>query len=487
MSYTYAQRKRPQGQNEPAAEHTAPGPGLNALMAGTARPSAAQKGRPIEMDAAIKAKMEHAFGDLSAVKLYESPTVGAAGAEAMAQGSEIAFAPGMADFSTTEGQARLGHELSHVVSQARGDVTGDGFLNDAALDARADREGAMAAAGQQIAMPGAALSSVTAAPAVGPMQAKKKKPQELRPYEMSKKALKANSFNPGQVEELDQIQDAIQNAETGAEAYRIFAEFAGNDKGYVLNTEGTKKWNMEEKQTVTPESGKKDYNINIQLFKNKLKHMARQVYDYPELKGHIGNIHRYDEEWEDNAFMSTDAGYNIKNGVPMANLYYNAYHDRKGSEKQRDKDQKLYKDTEYFNADLDHTGNHELGHVQNFLLMDKESFEDDKQGSLTANSIVDKALKKVLSRFSYKSLKRYKRNSKDGKNRKGQIKMKNNDFWLKGITSRYGTTDASEFFAEAFSDVYQNGKNAKKTSIAVVKEYEKARDAKKKLSAGNPK
>ena len=188
MSYTYAQRKRPREITESAAERAAaPGPDLNALAAGTAKPSAAQTGRPIDLDAAIKAKMENAFGDLSAVKLYESPTVGAAGAEAMAQGSEIAFAPGMADFSTTEGQARLGHELSHVAARRSGAVSqSSGFLNDRTLEARADREGAIAAAGQQVytGPVTGALSGASPSPAAaGPMQAKreKKQDQEITP------------------------------------------------------------------------------------------------------------------------------------------------------------------------------------------------------------------------------------------------------------------------------------------------------------------
>ena len=117
-------------------------------MSGQATPTAAQKGQPFDLDAAMKAKMENAFGDLSAVKFYKSQAVGDAGAEAIAQGNEIAFAPGMADFSTKAGQERLGHELSHVMSQRSGQVRGSGFLNNASLEARADREGAMAAAGQ---------------------------------------------------------------------------------------------------------------------------------------------------------------------------------------------------------------------------------------------------------------------------------------------------------------------------------------------------
>ncbi len=173
MSYTYANRKR--GENAaPKKESAASKPSMDALRAGLAKPTQEQMGRRVDLPDAMRAKMENAFGaDLSAVKLYESEAVADAGANAVAQGSNIAFAPGMLDFTSYGGQALLGHEISHVVSQQRGEVAGSGFLNDHALEARADREGAMAAAGQQIAMPTAALSTVSAAPAAGPMQAKK--------------------------------------------------------------------------------------------------------------------------------------------------------------------------------------------------------------------------------------------------------------------------------------------------------------------------
>ncbi len=177
MSFTYEKRRRAPGQEPAEPERkTTPGPDMNALMSGRARPSAAQKGRPIDLDAEIKAKMEHAFGDLSGVKLYESQTAGDAGAEAIAMGNEIAFAPGMSDFSTRAGQERLGHELSHVMSQRSGWVQRTGFLNDPSLEARADREGAMAAAGEQVytGPVTSALSDAAPSPsAAGPMQAKR--------------------------------------------------------------------------------------------------------------------------------------------------------------------------------------------------------------------------------------------------------------------------------------------------------------------------
>ena len=146
MSYTYAKRKR--GEKAPQRiETAAPRPSMDALRSGAAKPTAELLGHRVDLPDAMRAKMENAFGaDLSAVKLYESEAVADAGAEAITQGSDIAFAPGMLDFTSFGGQSLLGHEISHVVSQARGEVSGRGFLNDSGLEARADREGAMAAA-----------------------------------------------------------------------------------------------------------------------------------------------------------------------------------------------------------------------------------------------------------------------------------------------------------------------------------------------------
>ena len=189
MSYTYEQRKRPQAQQRQATKPAAaPGPSMDALRSGLAAPTSAQMGHRVDLPEAMRMKMENAFGaDLSAVKLYESQTVADAGAEAVTRGSDIAFAPGALDFTSHGGQALLGHELSHVVSQARGEVTGGGFLNSQTLEARADREGALAASGQQIysaPMVTGALSAATAASAAGPMQASK--PQELTDEEKEK-------------------------------------------------------------------------------------------------------------------------------------------------------------------------------------------------------------------------------------------------------------------------------------------------------------
>lgn len=108
-------------------------------------------GNSRSMPAPVQAKMENSFGiNMSDIKLFESPLVSQGGAEAVASGNGIAFAPGKLDPYSAPGQELLGHELSHVVSQKRGEVSGSGFLKDSSLEHRADNEGAMAARGESI-------------------------------------------------------------------------------------------------------------------------------------------------------------------------------------------------------------------------------------------------------------------------------------------------------------------------------------------------
>ena len=184
MSYTYKNRKRTD-ESIPESTAGAARSSMELLRSGAVQPTQEQMGHRVDLPDVMREKMENAFGaDLSAVKLYESQAVADAGANAIAQGSNIAFAPGMLDFNSFGGQSLLGHEISHVVSQARGEVNGRGFLNDHALESRADREGAMAAAGQQIAAPTSAMSGVSAAGAAGPMQASDKEDKYTKQAEM---------------------------------------------------------------------------------------------------------------------------------------------------------------------------------------------------------------------------------------------------------------------------------------------------------------
>ena len=173
MSYTFTHKKKTDHLKNSANPVSSSG-NESALPNST---QLSELGHQVGMPEVMREKMEGAFGmDLSGVKLYENRAVGDAGAEAVTQGSRIAFAPGKLDFSSTRGQELLGHEISHVASQARGEVRGSGLVNDSALEARADKEGFMAAHGESIAegYGGAAapLSSASAASAAGPMQAR---------------------------------------------------------------------------------------------------------------------------------------------------------------------------------------------------------------------------------------------------------------------------------------------------------------------------
>ena len=206
MSYAYEQKQRnPPARSSTPAAHThqnavpnsayaetgiVPGDApmsavrdhIESLRRGESAPSAADKGHRIDLPEAMRAKMESSFGmDLSAVKLYESQMAAEAGTNAVAQGNEIMFAPGKADFVSQSGQELLGHELSHIASQARGEVRGGGFLMDHGLEARADREGAMAARGETVysgPVTGTLSNATPSAAVAGPMQADKDETKE---------------------------------------------------------------------------------------------------------------------------------------------------------------------------------------------------------------------------------------------------------------------------------------------------------------------
>jgi hypothetical protein len=182
------------------------------------------------MPVVMREKMEGAFGmDLSSVKLYENKAVGEAGAEAVTQGSNIAFAPGKLDFSSTHGQALLGHEMSHVASQARGEVRGTGFVNDSTLEARADQEGIKAARGESIAAGcgvSEPLSNASAVSAAGPMQAKSGKKNERDERDRERAEMEsANFYNSTREADEDAILDRFDPDEIRKKQLEIIENY----------------------------------------------------------------------------------------------------------------------------------------------------------------------------------------------------------------------------------------------------------------------
>ena len=310
------------------------------------------------------------------------------------------------------------------------------------------------------------------------------------------------------------------------------------------------------------------FELDQDVFKTKLKSMTRMVRDHPELQGNIGLLKRfataqeneelektkqknkkdkpepkkklrtpmkrkrtrYDEEEKPMVpYMGTSMSrkyadeesryeklFKIKPGERNAYrrragfpLYMNAETDSNTEEgRQRREARFPRQDTESGAiTDLPFTGNHELGHMLNFLLIKEKNrgiknhdLREDKniedaEYSITADELVDKALKRTMSKKEYKKLVRYKEDSLGDdeewddsvqlgenevweskgsryKHKKGQINLKASGLAEKGHTTKYGAYTAGEFFAEAFADVYAHGKKARRTSIELVKIYE---------------
>ena len=110
LSFIYQDRKRPREHDKAEAERSeTSAPYRSALSSGQAAPPPGQKDGGFDLEAAMKAKMERAFGDLSAVKLYQSESAAGIGAGAMS-GREDALA-------SAGGQPYTG-PVTHALSSA---------------------------------------------------------------------------------------------------------------------------------------------------------------------------------------------------------------------------------------------------------------------------------------------------------------------------------------------------------------------------------
>ena len=124
---------------------------LQEIFAGTRKADASMLGTSETLAPSIAAKMSRAFGmDVSGVKISRSKDMAGTGMRGLAQGNRVILSPDV-DLNTLEGQAILGHELSHIHAQAQGIGMGHaGLLQDASLERQADMEGMRAARGLSI-------------------------------------------------------------------------------------------------------------------------------------------------------------------------------------------------------------------------------------------------------------------------------------------------------------------------------------------------
>ena len=156
-------------------------------------------------------------------------------------------------------------------------------------------------------------------------------------------------FNPNNIPELAKIQKEIDGAADEREAYRIFAAYTGNPSGRYIDEFKT--------------------SPDVSLFKKKLKHMARVVYDYPELRDNIGDMKTMNPK--NTALMETSGS---AGGEDKIEFGYNANYDREGAEAERAKDLSEDLKEKRFNApNYDFAGTHEMGHGLASLLPDNGS------------------------------------------------------------------------------------------------------------------
>lgn len=117
-------------------------------------------GRPLA--GPVRGAMEGLFGaDFTGVRVHESQEPLALNADAFTRGDEIHFAPGRYQPHDEGGRELLGHELAHVLHQrkaSRPGAQGRGAAVNASpsLEAEAESAGARIAAGQPVAVTGAA-------------------------------------------------------------------------------------------------------------------------------------------------------------------------------------------------------------------------------------------------------------------------------------------------------------------------------------------
>ena len=131
---------------------------------------------------------------------------------------------------------------------------------------------------------------------------------------------------------------------------------------------------------------------------------------------------------------------------------------------------------------LNKTGNHELGHVLESTLNPTD--EDQRKGT-ASNDILQTVISnpQVMESDELSQVEYIEQDGKNKHNKKlyqGQINTESEIFKTKKMTSEYGQSSPKEWFAEAFHDVYTKGAEAKKTSIEIVKEYERRSTEKQK-------
>ena len=100
-------------------------------------------GRALTLPDQVQSTIEQHFGhSIDNLRFRESSDVESIGAKAYARGDEIHFAPGQFHPDTALGRKMIGHEVAHILQQAKGGLGDGGELNvDRSMEDRADMQG----------------------------------------------------------------------------------------------------------------------------------------------------------------------------------------------------------------------------------------------------------------------------------------------------------------------------------------------------------
>lgn len=250
---------------------------------------------------------------------------------------------------------------SEMGSRLGADFSGVRFHSDAASRARGDAMGEYQA--EELAIQTGMLQGAPKYEHDAP-----KRKVSKRSYQYDDEGGEAASFNPGNIPEVANIQQEIDNAETFQDAYKAFAKFTGNkdaDVDYMRETIG-----------------------NLKVMKTDMK----------EKMGTVATL----------------------GGRKKSPLYYNVYKDREGEDAEMERRQaERFRDAQQdWNGDWDHAGNHELGHILgSTLVADNSSRESAKKANdrhETENDILKEVLLNgnILTPKQKKGIKFFKKNGK---------------------------------------------------------------------------
>ncbi len=482
-----------------------------------------ESSRPLELEAAMRRRMEARFGlDFGAVRLEESDLPGKFGADALAQGDLIRFAPGAFQPGTEAGERLLSHELGHVVLQSRGAPGGTPGLPlyDPAQESGADALAAQSSAG--------APAAFTPAPAAqSPMQGnwvtgmlrrffhKDRRPQTLpegdrnAPWETSAYRLDDNVLDP--YGDMGDVHSRIQNAGSVIEAQNAFVEAnrLSDFRGGLVG------------------GGVREANsLNVDEVKQNLMAMSNVMRVYPELRGEL-------KGFDNTSRLDAFGEMRYLTGVQgMNSRFYSFYRDRLGMTKFNSWLNKmggyLLGLVGYNNTSSALTGVHELGHLLENTLLKKFTeyqqadvggrdyqssnqryIEDTQDAWQKSSRVSSEMIKKVLTDLQAgddpklaKEITKWAAKYGDGSGNISSVNLQKMTLYgnaanqkkaiqhnkrikeaLKGLhkmglTSGYGANNPQEVFAEAIGDVFQSGDEANPLSRGLAKMSRELLDAK---------